>query len=263
MLKIIVITKNLWYDYWQRRVKKIVILLNFINKIKDFYTRLTSPVEFDLCEEYQDILEKKEEIEKKNLLVGTIRRKEQLQQNLDSNFYHIPLEELVDERGIEFVALYQSKNLFSQASCGTGIHYYGTVSETNRVKRHDITEIPTSHADNRIYVRFDLKEWKRLDVPVKVGSTFPKVYLRTSMYLFQNARSINDMTFNSVDEYVVHLGIRDLINDEYDGFTIKDFHARRFFGFMKFKSRRGKYKVSVKYFRRNSKECLEKIFELI
>ena len=83
-------------------------------KIAEYFRRRFYPFIFDLNEEYDDILSKKEEIELRNVLIGTIRRREQYSVNVSSKFYHIPTKQILDDVGIEYVALYQSRSIFNK-----------------------------------------------------------------------------------------------------------------------------------------------------
>ena len=228
-------------------------------RIKDAYRRIFHPIIFDLASEYSDELALQSEIRARNVLVGTVRRREQLAVNIEHSFYHIPFDEVGDTSGIEYVALYQSKALFSEERGETGIHIMAPVIKTAVVRRCEISEIPTSSTDERLYVRFDLGEWTRLERPVAVRETFPRVCLKTSRYLLSAALHTNELFAESAEEYVLALGISDLTSDLYDGFYLNGIKARRLFGRIYLKKGTKRASSRVKDARRKMRKELEKI----
>lgn len=198
---------------------------NLLSKIKEYFYRLFHPIIFDLSEEYSDVLNHREEFTKRNVLVGTIRRREQLSVNLTHKFYHIPMSELISGSGLEYVAIYQSKNLFRENTDVNGITYYGRITNSAIVKRRDIQEIPSS--SNEEYMRFDVDRWQKIEPHIQIREISPQVSLKTSYYQFANARFINELFFKTIDEYVFFLGILDIINDTYDGFVLDNFKVVR------------------------------------
>lgn len=219
-------------------IKKLFI------KIKNYFYRMFNPVIFNLNDEYSDILEKSTEIARRNVLIGTIRRREQLSANLSNRFYHIPMSELISGDDIEYVAIYQSKNLFRENTDVNGIVYYGRVTNAAIVKRHDIPEIPSK--SNELYMRFDVDRWQKIDHHIQIREISPQVSLKTSFYQFSNARFINELFFKTANEYIFFLGIVDLINEIYDGFTLNSLFAIRRGNRIIVKSEKRKQVFSVK-----------------
>ncbi len=224
-------------------------ILQTIRNFKEWLFRLRNPIIFNLEEEYSDLISKSEEIEKRNVLIGTVRRREQLSQNLKHNFYHIPLDELISENGIEYVALYQSINLFANSDEDTGIGYYAKVRDCTRVKRSEISEIPETYNSDRIYVKFNFDKWDKLPRRIYIKEKSPKVFHKTSMYLFSNARYTYELYFESAHEYVIYQGIKDLIDDTYDGFIFKNLKARKIGKSLVFEKSGRKIKMSIKDFK--------------
>ncbi|MBR5460074.1 MAG: hypothetical protein IKV53_04335 [Clostridia bacterium] len=187
-----------------------------LSKIREWLYRLRHPVIFKLEEEYPEVIAAASEIEKRNVLVGTVRRREQLPVNLSKNFYHIPMNQLITSEGIEYVALYQSKHLFNLETDTNGITYYGIITEAKQVKRSEILEIHSSSSE--MYMRFEVERWKRLSPQIIIREKSPKVFLRTSSYLLHNAKYTSELYCKTVEEYILHLGLNDVISDIYDGF---------------------------------------------
>ena len=198
------------------------IIKELFSKIKEYFYRLKNPIIFNLEEEYSDILAHREEIERRNVLVGTLRRREQFHTNLSHCFYHIPKYQLNSPSGIEYIALYQSKNLFNKDTDTNGIKYFGKVIHVSEVERAEIKEIPSQSREK--YIRFDIDCWSHLPHGIMIREKSPKVYLKTSDYLLFNAKYTSELFCKSAEEYILHLGLTDLISDIYDGFDFMDVH---------------------------------------
>ena len=136
----------------------------------------------------------------KDMLVGTLSSKKQLEFNLSKKFYHVPAKYISeDDLPIRYVALYQSSNIFKNEA---GIRYYGTVIRTCLCKRKDIPIPMTRQNANELYYRFDVKKWEELPVAIKVreeGVYRPKF---TNMFLFQNCRDSYELfNIHSEEQY--------------------------------------------------------------
>jgi len=136
----------------------------------------------------------------KDMLVGSLSNKKQLELNLVKKFYHVPAKYISEnDLPIRYVALYQSNSIFKNES---GIRYYGTVIRTCLCKRKDIPIPMTRHNANELYYRFDVKSWNKLPVAIKVreeGVYQPKF---TNMFLFQNCRDSYELfNIHSEDQY--------------------------------------------------------------
>ena len=110
----------------------------------------------------------------RDVLVGALRNRAQLDTCLKYKFYHIPASKIRDaDLPIHYVAIYQSINIFGREA---GIRYYGEVTKTSAVKRRDIREIPKN--SDEAYYRFEIKEWKELNIPLvgKRSQGFPILY---------------------------------------------------------------------------------------
>ena len=231
---------------------------DFISKIRAFFYKLNHPTIFNLEEEYADIVAKADEISRRNVVVGTVRRREQLPINLENKFYHMPMIQLISAEDIEYVALYQSKNLFSLPTDTNGVTYFGKIISTEMLKRCQIEEIPRNTREP--YVRFEVSSWNRLTPEIKIRERVPKVFVKTSYYLLTNARYTSELFCRNADEYIVHLGMLDILSDVYDGFTYKDLHViKRGKVFIIRKGKR-KIKFSMKEIKRNT---LEKLVEIL
>ena len=101
----------------------------------------------------------------RDVLIGTLSKRQQLDACLKYRFYHIPAEQLKDsDFPVRYIALYQSKALFGSEA---GVRYYGEVTKCIPLSRGEITEIkPRPGTETKRYYRFEVKEWKRLSKPI-------------------------------------------------------------------------------------------------
>lgn len=144
----------------------------------------------------------------RDVLVGALRNRSQLETCLNHKFYHIPASKIKDlDLPIHYVAIYQSINIFGREA---GIRYYGEVTKTRVVKRKDITEVPKNSSEE--FYRFEIKEWKELNVPLtaKEVRDFP---FFTNMFLLQHCPDVPDLHIGSEEEYRLYTEVRRLAND--------------------------------------------------
>ena len=99
----------------------------------------------------------------KDVMVGTVRTKEQLQFNLEKKWYYVPARFITDDvLPIRYIALHEE-------GIGTesGIKVYGEVLETRRMKRSAIPT-PTKSDPNEMYYCFRVREWVELDATITI-----------------------------------------------------------------------------------------------
>lgn len=144
----------------------------------------------------------------RDVLVGALRNKAQLETCLNHKFYHIPASKITDtDLPIHYVAIYQSIKIFGREA---GIRYYGEVTRTSIVKRRDIKQIPRNSDDE--YYLFEVKAWKKLNVPLtaKEVRDFP---FFTNMFLLQHCPDVPDLHISSEEEYRLYTELRRMAND--------------------------------------------------
>lgn len=144
----------------------------------------------------------------RDVLVGALRNKVQLEACLNHKFYHIPASKIKDsDLPIHYVAIYQSINIFGREA---GIRYYGEVTKTSNVKRQDIKQIP-KNSDEEYYL-FEIKKWNELNVPLtaKEVRDFP---FYTNMFLLQHCPDVPDLHISSEEEYRLYTELRRMAND--------------------------------------------------
>ena len=149
----------------------------------------------------------------RDVLVGTLSKKEQLDICLAHKFYHIPATQIKEsDFPIRYIAIYQSKaKKFPGAE--TGVHYYGAVTKCIPVYRREITEIkPRPGTEGELYYRFEIKEWKRLSKPIAAKEMgFAKHF--TNLFLLEHSAEMPELWIRSEEEYRLYSELKRAIND--------------------------------------------------
>jgi predicted component of viral defense system (DUF524 family) len=139
----------------------------------------------------------------RDVLVGTLKNRHQLEVCKKYKFYHIPVERLNENAlPIHYVAIYQSRNLFGKDS---GVFLYGEVVRTEIVPRWKIKEIPRN--SDKLYYRFTIKQWKKLRHPIGVRESAEVAFL-TNMFLLQHSEELPDLKIASEEEYRLYYELR-------------------------------------------------------
>ena len=142
----------------------------------------------------------------KDVLIGMLR-KDQLEVNLEHKFYYIPADQIKEENlPIHWVALYQSAGVYKE---NPGIHYYGEVIRCYRTKRKNIKEIPCKPENaEKIYYRFDIKSWNKLETPIGVKEFGPPEHRFTNLFLLQNSSVFPELFLKDEEEYRLYNEIK-------------------------------------------------------
>ena len=143
----------------------------------------------------------------RDVLIGDLRNKTQLDICLKHRFYHIPARRIKDaDLPIHYIAIYQSNNLFGKES---GIRYYGEVVKTQLVPRKDINEIPSGKTD--LYYRFEVKDWKQLPIPIKVKESYKLFF--TNLFLLEHSKEVPELMISSEEEFRLYHELKRLAGD--------------------------------------------------
>ncbi|MBQ4631663.1 MAG: hypothetical protein IJB70_11860 [Clostridia bacterium] len=145
----------------------------------------------------------------KDVLVGTLKNREQLNVCLRESFYHAP-KERVGNRKIKYIAIYQSKNLFGNYG---GIYYWGRVLKTEVLKRSDITQIPKKSSE--LYYKYTIDKWYKLNRPIK-SSSEGYLFGYTNLFMLFRAREIYQLYFKDYDEYKFFASLSLAISEKYN-----------------------------------------------
>lgn len=144
----------------------------------------------------------------RDVLIGTLSKRGQLDICLKHRFYHIPASRIKDtDLPVRYIAIYQSKNLFGMDA---GIRYYGEVTKCIPMPRKNIKEIPSEKEE--LYYRFEIKEWKVLTKPIAVKELgFVKYF--TNLFLLEHSSEIPELWIKSEEEYRLYSELKRSIAD--------------------------------------------------
>ncbi len=135
---------------------------------------------------------------RRDVLVGTLRNKQQFQVNFDHRFYHVSTSAINSGRfPIHYIALYEA---------GTGVQWYGEVETYDTVRRSEITELPK--ASDELYYRINVKEWIKLDHLIKVKEYAPRRLWYTNLFLLEHAAEVPELTIKSETAYRLHIELK-------------------------------------------------------
>lgn len=126
----------------------------------------------------------KVEWEKRDVLVGSLSSKEQLNMVLEENYYYVPAKNMPNEKHqAGYIALYQSQRLYGKEA---GILYYGEIIRTEIKPRGDINNLLGRTDPRELCYMFTISEWKTLDT--RIGFEAEWVYKPrfTNMFLLKN-----------------------------------------------------------------------------
>lgn len=151
--------------------------------------------------------------EVKDVLVGSLGSAEQLQKNLDGNFYYVPAKYISEEQlPIRYVAIYQSR-----AKGNPGIRYYGEVIGLSKVARKEIKSVPVRRSNpEEKYFYFEIKRWKQLKETISIKAEYVNKPKFTNFFLLQNCRDAYELfNINSESEYRLLQELKRAYNSTY------------------------------------------------
>lgn len=140
----------------------------------------------------------KDQYDNRNVLVGSLRNKDQLEINLKYNFYHTKKRNInIINKKIEYIAIAQSISNFGVED--SGIKYYGKVKEIKEIKRNEIKEIPNKSEE--LYYKFIVDKWLTLDNKIKVKGNNVMNIVYTTEYLLKSADTVSELFIKDKEEF--------------------------------------------------------------
>lgn len=136
---------------------------------------------------------------KRDVLVGVLGRKEQLNICLTSRCYWVPASQLPESSlPVHFVALYQSNNLFKGEA---GVTFYGEVLLSQKRRRKNIPGFQGGSRDgDQPYYLFSVKDWQSLPVSISPKESASTV-LMTNLFLLKHSEHYPELRICSEDEF--------------------------------------------------------------
>ena len=136
---------------------------------------------------------------KRNVLIGPLGRKDQLDLCLKNNYYYTYLKEVKSYLNeLEYVAIYQSKRLFTNEA-EQGIYYYGRIKDYTVLYRYEIKEAPRGRAPHELAVLFTIERWEKRLNPIRPGGYGPAEPQRTSWEIFKEANLYPELHLSSIE----------------------------------------------------------------
>lgn len=137
---------------------------------------------------------------KRDVLIGSLSSKAQLEEVLKGKYYYIPVKSMQNERHqVNYVGLYQSQRLYGREA---GILYYGEVLQTEIRPRKEINNLPGRTAPEEACFFFSIKEWKELGARIEFESEWVYKPRYTNMFLLQNCRKTFELfNIRSAEDY--------------------------------------------------------------
>lgn len=136
----------------------------------------------------------------RDVLVGCLRSREQLETCLRTCSYHIPAARLSPELfPIRCVAIYQSPRFFAGQA---GVRHYGTVTACTLVRRGEIPERP--RASDEPYYRFTVASWRQLETPV-APQGMDRVCGMTNLFQLRHSPDMTGLWLRTASELRLYL----------------------------------------------------------
>lgn len=137
--------------------------------------------------------------EKRNVLIGPLSSKEQLDLCLGNNMYYTYLERVQPFlRDLEYVAIYQSKQLFKQEEA-QGIQFYGRIKDYEVLRRNEISEASDGRWPQKLAIKFEVERWQRRLEVIKPGGYGPAKPQSTSWHLFKEAQVYPELHLGALE----------------------------------------------------------------
>lgn len=126
----------------------------------------------------------KVEWEKRDVLVGSLSSKDQLDVVLKQNYYYAPVKSMpIEKHQANYVALYQSQRLYGKEA---GILYYGEIISTEIKPRKSINNLPGRTNPNELCYFFEVNGWKTLDARIEFEEEWVYKPRYTNLFLLKN-----------------------------------------------------------------------------
>lgn len=134
---------------------------------------------------------KKVDWSRKDVLVGSLSSIEQWDDCYRRKYYYVPVNSMAsDYHQVDYIAIYQSKNLYGKDA---GILYYGEVIETSIIRRSEINNIRSRSKKNTKCYRFTIKEWKTLDNRIEFEKDWVFRPRYTNRFLLDNCKTTYEL----------------------------------------------------------------------
>ncbi|MEW9672868.1 DUF2357 domain-containing protein [Ammoniphilus sp. 3BR4] len=145
----------------------------------------------------------KDKLSGKNVLIGSLRDRDQLDVCLKHQFYYMPLKNLMDKQHIlgnlEYIGMCQSRRIFGEMN--SGIHWVGKIESWHVVRRGEIHErLARRGTEGELYVRFTITQWEKRKQPIELGGYGVYTFLLTTKYILDRAKEIAELRLETEED---------------------------------------------------------------
>ncbi|MFW6015915.1 MAG: DUF2357 domain-containing protein [bacterium] len=140
-----------------------------------------------------------------NVVIGSLKKKSQLDFIMENNFYYMPYAKSVMGKDLKYVAIFQSKRKFNSQS---GVRYYAVIEDIELVKRKEIN-FPTSRNPESDYILFHLGNWQELPKAIKTeGYGVSSSHIYSNDMLLKKADTLPELSIRTLREWRVWLELK-------------------------------------------------------
>ena len=162
------------------------------------------------------------QIEERDVLVGPLRSKEQLERCLEYKLYHTPYKRTMDDYRPKYVALYEGQSLKTMPK--GGIRYIGKVKHIRQVQRKELLSIFPTQRDNleELYLVYEIEEWIKREKPILPGGQGVRRPNYTNHVLLKYAKTIPELYIKDKTEFEFILQLRRIFKELAMELTVED-----------------------------------------
>lgn len=149
-----------------------------------------------------------------DVMVGTVRSKEQLLYTLQENAYYVPARLVPEKKDnfLEYVALHE-EDIDGQAC----IRYFGKVDSLAQVERASISVPMSRNNGEELYLMIGVKEWLTLPTPIPIRDSYKGRPRYTNLFLLQHCnRSYQLFCIRSAEDYRTCAAVIRAYNHRYE-----------------------------------------------
>jgi len=152
---------------------------------------------------------------KDNVIIGSLsgnnldreETKNLLEYFLKEKVFYINYNHSILAKNLEYIGFYQSFQDFRDAA---GLHYYGQIEKID-IKETGDTFLSSGSNPDALYIEFKVKDWNQLKPAIKAeGYGISGNYIYTNDMLLKRARTLPELSINSLEEWRIWLEIKRL-----------------------------------------------------
>ncbi len=156
---------------------------------------------------------------KRDVIVGAFRSKEQFEACLRDKLYYVPARWVkAVNLPVRYAALYQSRVLFGEDGC---IQYFGQVTRCEPVKRKNISvSTATDNGPEDEYYEITVKDWKKIarknesGKPIEVGEYGPRPVTFTNHFMLMHSEYYPELSLiGNEKDFIIYTGLKKMLGE--------------------------------------------------